>query len=70
MAEAGWEASDNSTCTAGSAEGLTESGVICVFQKQEGIRYTGLAIIGAEAAEAGRTNVIFIRVEADQTPEP
>lgn len=70
MAEAGWEASDASTCTAGAAQGLTESGVICVFQKQEGIRYIGLAIIGAEAAQAGRTNVIFIRIEGDQTPEP
>jgi hypothetical protein len=70
MAEAGWEASDVSTCTTGAVEGLTESGLICVFQKQEGDRYTGLAVIGLAAAEAGRTNVIFIRVEADQTPTP
>lgn len=70
MAEAGWEAAEVSTCTTGAVEGLTESGVICVYQKQEGVRYTGLAIIGTAAAEAGRTNVIFIRVEADQTPVP
>ena len=70
MAENGWEASDTSTCVEGSAQGLTEAGVFCVFQKREGNQYTGLMIIGGEEASTGKTNVIFIRVEAEETPEP
>jgi hypothetical protein len=70
MAENGWEASDTSTCVDGSAQGVTEAGVFCVFQKQESERYVGLVIIGGEDAETQKTNVIFIRVEAEQTPTP
>jgi hypothetical protein len=70
MAENGWEASDTSTCVEGSAQGLTEAGVFCVFQKREGNHYTGLMIIGGEDAQAEKTNIIFIRVEAEETPEP
>ena len=70
MAENGWEASDTSTCVDGSAQGVTEAGLLCVFQKQEADRYVGLAIIAGEDAETKETNIIFIRVEAEQTPTP
>lgn len=70
MAENGWEASDTSTCVEGSAQGLTEAGVFCVFQKRAGSQYTGLMIIGGEEASTQKTNIIFIRVEAEETPEP
>jgi hypothetical protein len=70
MAENGWDPSDNSTCIEGSAQGLTDAGIFCVFQKDEGTHYTGLMIIGGEDASNKKMNVIFIRVEADQTPTP
>jgi hypothetical protein len=70
MAENGWEASDTSTCVEGSAQGVTEAGIWCVFQKTVDNRYTGLMIIGGEDKDTKKTNIIFIRVEADQTPEP
>jgi hypothetical protein len=70
MAENGWEASDTSTCVEGSAQGVTDAGIWCVFQKTVDNRYTGLMIIGGEDKDTKKTNIIFIRVEADQTPEP
>lgn len=70
MAEHGWEASDASTCVAGSEQGLSQVGTLCIFQKQAGSTYTGLLILGMAAEKAGQTNVIFIRVEGEQTPAP
>ncbi len=70
MAENGWEASDTSTCVNGSAQGLTEVGAFCVFQKRAETKYTGLMIIAAQDAKTKQTNVIFIRVENLQTPTP
>jgi hypothetical protein len=70
MAEHGWENSDTSTCLDGSDQGVTQVGAVCVFQKQEGNEYTGLLILSMAAEEAGMTNVIFVRVEGEQTPSP
>ena len=70
MAENGWEASEASTCVSGAAEGITGAGLLCVFQKQSGSQYTGLAIIGTQDEATQQTNLIFVRIEADQTPEP
>ena len=70
MAEHGWEASDTSTCFDGSDQGVTQVGAVCVFQKQVGNEYTGLLILSMETEEAGQSNVIFVRVEGQQTPEP
>jgi hypothetical protein len=70
MAENGWEVSDEYTCTSGAAAGITEVDLLCVFQKQSGSTYTGLAIIGTQDEATQQTNLIFIRIEAEQTPEP
>ncbi len=70
MAEHGWEASDTSTCLDGSDQGVSQVGALCVFQKQVGSTYTGLMVLSMDAETAGQTNVIFVRIEGEQTPEP
>ena len=70
MAEAGWEASDSSTCATGSAQGVAEVGLLCVFQKQEASTYTGLMLLAIEDESTQQVNVIFVRIEGEQTPTP
>ncbi len=70
MTANGWEASDQSTCTNGSDAGITQAGVLCAFQKQQGDTQTELLVIAAQDDQTKQTNVFFLRLEVAGTPTP
>jgi hypothetical protein len=66
-----WETSKDPTCIDGNDKGI--DGVLCVFQKKDGKREIGLAMVAVKDKDAGRTNIFFLRVEQDaqdNTPGP
>ncbi len=70
MSEFDWQGSGSQTCTNGSTQGIEQVGVICLFQKQVDNTFNAVIILAAENEAATTTNVVFIRIEAEATPEP
>jgi len=62
-----WDVSKNSTCLNGSEYRF--SGVACVFSKTVNKRGIGLLIVSAQDEKKKQTNIFFIRVETDDTPQ-
>jgi hypothetical protein len=69
MSEYDWQGSGQQSCTTGSTQGIEQIGVLCLFQKQVGNTFNAVIILAAENEAATATNVVFIRIEADATPE-
>jgi hypothetical protein len=70
MSEHGWEGSGHQTGTTGSTQGIEQVGVICLFQKQVDNTFSAIMILAAENEAGTSTNVVFLRIEAEATPEP
>ena len=64
-----WQGSGQHSCTTGSTPGIEQIGVMCLFQKQVDNTFNAVIILAAENEGASGTNVIFIRIEAEATPE-
>jgi hypothetical protein len=58
-----WEASKKSTCVDGSDKGWP--GIFCVYTKKANGKDVGLLIVAGADEETKRTNVFYLRVEAD-----
>ena len=70
MAASGWSRTDTSPCVSGSAQGIPQVGLLCVFAKQQGGTQTQLAIIAALDEKSTEMNVFFLRLEVAGTPTP
>ena len=71
MTASGWDASDKSTCVAGSDQGVPQVGAVCFFIKHSNGKQIGLIILATQEDTTKPTNVFFVRVETvDLTPTP
>ena len=62
-----WDTSKNSTCLNGSEYHF--SGVACGFNKTVNKRGIGLLIVAEQDEKKKQTNIFFVRVETDDTPQ-
>ena len=67
MAANGWE-SDKSACLNGSTQGFAQAGIFCTFTKQQGGKQVGLMIFAVPDNQTKQTTLMFVRLEAAQTP--
>ncbi len=70
MTAQGWQASQNSTCVSGSAQGVAQVGVFCAFRKRAGSQESDLLIVAASDDQTKQTDVFFLRLDYAATPTP
>jgi hypothetical protein len=70
MAASGWAASEQDTCFSGSAQGVEDVGLFCVFYKENASNQTGLVVLATPGEQEGQTSLFFIRLENLATPSP
>lgn len=69
MKEAGWTAHEKGCI--GDAEDKKNQGAVCIFQRKDGDKQEGLAIIVAENEKAKQTDIFYARIDMTQpTPSP
>jgi len=69
MKGAGWTAHDKG-CV-GDTEDQKNQGVVCMFERKDGDKREGLAIITAEDTKTKQTNIFYARIDMTQpTPSP
>jgi hypothetical protein len=70
MTANGWDASENSPCTSGSEQGVSQLGVICLFVKEQEGKNVQLAVLTSQDEQTKKNNVFFLRIEESATPVP
>lgn len=70
MTAQGWQASQNSTCVSGSAQGVAQVGVFCAFRKRSGSQESDLLIVAASDDQTKQTDIFFLRLDYAATPTP
>lgn len=69
MKAAGWTPNDKG-CV-GDTEDKKNQGVVCFFQRKDGDKQEGLAIVVAENEKAKQTDIFYARIDMTQpTPSP
>jgi hypothetical protein len=69
MKDAGWTASDKGCI--GDTEDEKNEGAVCLFQRREGAKKEGLAIIVAEDKKTKLTNIFYARIDmTEPSPSP
>jgi hypothetical protein len=69
MKAAGW--APNEKGCVGNTEDKTNQGVMCFFQRKDGAKQEGLAIIVAESEKEKKTDIFYARIDMTQpTPSP
>lgn len=63
-----WEPGKNSTCLNGSDQGISQVGVLCLFQKEQNSTLVQLVILSTQDDSTKQTNVFFLRLESNVTP--
>lgn len=68
MKASGWTLADKG-CV-GDTEDQKSQGAFCLFQRKDGTKQEGLAIIVAEDDKAKLTNIFYTRIDTTPTPTP
>ena len=66
MAAEGWTTAEKG-CVGDKDESSESTGAVCLFERKDGSKEEGLAIIVAEDTETRKTNIFYVRI--DTTPE-
>jgi hypothetical protein len=71
MGSQGWDTQGQDTaCLSGSEQGVSEAGLICVFEKQGSNKQDLLAIMAGTDTTTNQTDIFFLRLTAKVTPTP
>jgi hypothetical protein len=69
MKSAGWTSNDKGCI--GDTEDQKKQGAVCLFQRQDGQKKEGLAIIVAEDQKTKQTNIFYARIDlTEPSPTP